>query len=99
MYYTKIERLEIVLDIVKKLKNYKGKNNTTVNLYNEHLCSFIAEFKEICNNYIKQDESKLEDYKGTLDFEEINKKIEYCLPCKKNKTPLFVIRGESACFQ
>jgi hypothetical protein len=99
MYYTKIERLEIVLDIVKKLKNYKGKNNTTVNLYNEHLCSFVAEFKEICNNYIKQDESKLEDYKGTLDFEEINKKIEYCLPCKKNKAPLFVIRGESACFQ
>lgn len=98
MYYTKVERLQIVLDIVKKLKNYKCRNNTTIDLYNEHLCSFVAEFKEISNNYIKQDDSKLEDYKGTLDFEEINKKIEYFLPCKKNKAPLFVIRGESACF-
>ena len=85
MYYTKMERLEIVLDIVKKLKNYNGKNNTTVNLYNEHLCSFVAEFKEICDKYVKQDEANLEDYKGTLDFEEINKKIEYFLPCKKTR--------------
>jgi hypothetical protein len=99
MYYIKIERLEIVLDIVKKLKNYKCRNNTTIDLYNEHLCSFVAEFKEICNKYVKQDDSKLEDYKGSLDFQEINKKIEYFLPCKKNKAPLFVIRGESACFQ
>ena len=96
MYYTKTERLEIVLDIVKNLKNYKCRNNTTIDLYNEHLYSFVAEFKEICNNYIKQD---IKDYKGTLDFEEINKKIEYFLPSKKNKALLFVIRGESACFQ
>ena len=98
MYYTKMERLGIVLDIVNKLKNYECRNNTTINLYNEHLCSFITEFKEICDKYVKQDETDLRDYEGTLDFEEINKKIEYFLPCRKNKNPLFVIRGETKCF-
>ena len=64
------------------------------NLYDDNLCSFIKELKEIFNNYIKQEETKLIDYKGNLYFEEIDKKIEYFLPCKKNKKSLFVIRGE-----
>ena len=46
------------------------------------------------NNYIKQDENKLIDFKGNLYFEEIDKKIEYFLPCKKNKKSLFVIKVE-----
>ena len=92
MFYSKMERLEIVLEIVNKLKNFKSKNNTTINLYDDNLCSFIGELKEIFNNYIKQDENKLIDYKGNLYFEEIDKKIEYFLPCKKNKKSLFVIR-------
>jgi hypothetical protein len=92
MFYSKIERLQIVLEIVNKLKNFKCKNNTNINLYDDNLCSFIGELKEIFNNYIKQDETKLIDYKGKLYFEEIDKKIEYFLPCKKNKKSLFVIR-------
>jgi len=95
MYYNKIERLEIVLEIINKLKNFKCKNNTIINLYNENLYSFITEFKEICNKYIKQDETNLIDYKGILHFEEINKNIEYFLPCKKNVSSLFVIRGKT----
>jgi hypothetical protein len=95
MYYTKMERLGIVLEIVNKLKNFRCTNNAIIDLYNENLCSFVTKFKEICNNYVKQDEAALVDYKGTLHFEEINKKIDYCLPCRANKTPLFVIRGES----
>ena len=94
MFYSKIERLQIVLEIVNKLKNFKCKNNTIINLYDDNLCSFIKELKEIFNNYIKQDENKLIDYKGNLYFEEIDKKIEYFLPCKKNKKSLFVIKGE-----
>ena len=94
MFYSKIERLQIVLEIVNKLKNFKCKNNTIINLYDDNLCSFIRELKEIFNSYIKQDETKLIDYKGNLYFEEIDKKIEYFLPCKKNKKSLFVIRGE-----
>ena len=94
MFRIKIERLQIVLEIVNKLKNFKCKNNAIINLYDDNLCSFIGELKEIFNNYIKQDETKLMDYKGTLYFEEIDKKIEYFLPCRKNKKSLFVIRGE-----
>jgi hypothetical protein len=94
MFYSKIERLQIVLEIVNKLKNFKSKNNTIINLYDDNLCSFIKELKEIFNNYIKQEETKLIDYKGNLYFEEIDKKIEYFLPCRKNKKSLFVIKGE-----
>ena len=94
MFYSKIERLQIVLEIVNKLKNFKSKNNTIINLYDDNLCSFIKELKEIFNNYIKQEETKLIDYKGNLYFEEIDKKIEYFLPCRKNKKYFFVIRGE-----
>jgi hypothetical protein len=94
MFYSKIERLQIVLEIVNKLKNFKCKNNTIINLYDDNLCSFIKDLKEIFNNYIKQDENKLIDFKGNLYFEEIDKKIEYFLPCRKNKKSLFVIKVE-----
>lgn len=94
MYYNQKERLEIVLNIVKKLKNFEGKNNEIINLYDENLCSFVSEFKIICQNYIKQDENNLVDYKGILDFVEINKIIKYNLPVLKIKKPLFVIRAK-----
>ena len=42
MIYTQTERVNIVLDIVRKLKNYKIKSGNTINLYNEELCSFIT---------------------------------------------------------
>lgn len=91
-YYSQKERLEIVLNIVKKLKKFKLKNGSTINLYNENLCEFIKEFKEITNNYIKQDENNVKEFKGKLNFTEINKTIEYILPSKKSIEPLFVIR-------
>tara|TARA_B100000795_G_scaffold268098_1_gene254316 strand:+ start:2078 stop:2365 length:288 start_codon:yes stop_codon:yes gene_type:complete len=91
-YNNKSDRLIIVLDIVKKLKNYKLKNGSTLNLYNNELCNFIEEFKKITNEYIKQSEEDIKDYKGTLLFDEINKNIEYILPAKKSTDPLFVIR-------
>ena len=91
-YNNKSDRLAIVLDIAKKLKNYKLKNGSTLNLYNPELCSFIEEYKKITNEYIKQHEDDIKDYKGILLFEEINKNIEYILPAKKSTAPLFVIR-------
>lgn len=94
MFYNKIERLNIVLNIVKNLKQFKCKNNTIINLYDDNLCHFITELKQIFNNYIKQDDANLIDYKGILYFEEIDKNIEYLLPCKKNVSSLFVIRGK-----
>jgi|LakMenE01Jun11ns_1017448.scaffolds.fasta_scaffold7734288_1 hypothetical protein len=85
------ERLEIVLDIVKKLKFYVATNGSVIDLYNDEY-TFIQEFKKISNEYIKQDDYLALDYRGLLLFEEINKEIEYLLPASKNKTPLFVIR-------
>ena len=89
-----MERLQIVLEIVNKLKNYRCTNNTIIDLYNENLCQFITELKQIFDKYIKQEEPDLIDYKGILYFEEINKNIEYFLPCRKNEKSLFVIRGK-----
>jgi hypothetical protein len=91
-YYSQKERLEIVLNITNKLKNYELKNGKTINLYNENLCEFIKEFKEITNKYIKQDENNLKEFKGKFKFTEINKTIEYIFPIIKNIEPLFVIR-------
>jgi|UniRef100_A0A6C0JNJ1 hypothetical protein len=91
-YYSQKDRLIIVIDIINNLKNYKTKNGNTVNLYDSNLCSFINKFKEITNQYIKQDENNLKEFKGRLYFEEIDKYIEYNLPIYKYKQPLFVIR-------
>jgi hypothetical protein len=92
MSNNKMERLQIVLQIVNNLKNYKSTHNTIINLYDNNLCHFITELKEIFKNYIKQDDTNLVDYKGTLYFEEIDRNIEYLLPYKKNVKSLFVIR-------
>ena len=85
--YTQAERLNIVLDIMKKLKKFNINNNEIINIYNSNY-SFMQELKEITNNYIKDGNT----YKGFLNFVEINKKIEYNFPQKKYKNPLFVIR-------
>ena len=94
MFNNKIERLNIVLGIIDKLKNFKTSNNKVINLYDDNLCHFVVKLKEIFKKYIKQEESALNDYKGILYFQEIDKNIEYLLPCKKKDSPLFVIRGE-----
>ena len=89
-----MERLKNVLQIVNKLKQFKCTNNAIINLYNEKLCHFIVELKQIFEKYIKQEETNLVDFKGVLYFEEINKNIEYVLPCRKDIEPLFVIKGK-----
>jgi hypothetical protein len=89
-----MERLQIVLQIVNKLKNFRCENNAIIDLYNENLCHFITELKQIFDKYIKQEEPNLIDYQGILYFQEINKNIEYFLPCRKNVEPLFVIKGK-----
>ena len=94
MFYSKVERLKIILDISKKLKNFKGssgKDNDIIDLYNDQY-SFIQEFKKISNEYIQQDDNNVKEYKGTLLFEEIDRDIDYIFPAKNYKEPLFVIR-------
>jgi hypothetical protein len=94
MFLNKIERLKIVLDIMKSLKDFKGRNNEPVNLYSDQY-SFITEFKKITKEYIDLDDNNpknMKEFKGTLYFEEIDRNIEYILPIKSYRKPLFVIR-------
>jgi hypothetical protein len=85
--YTQKEKLEIVLDIVKKLKYYSGKNGVIVDLYNDSY-SFVPKFKSICNEYIKGNSS----HKGHLQFLEIDKVIKYYFPINKKDDPYFIIK-------
>jgi len=85
-YLTQLERLQITLDIVYKLRTFEGPNGK-VNLFNESY-SFIPELKRIFSEYIHSDKV----FKGQLEFTEIGKTIEYNLPNMNNKEPLFVIR-------
>jgi hypothetical protein len=87
MEYSQKEKLEIVLDIVKQLKNYSGKGGTMVDLYNDSY-SFVPMFKQICNNYIKGDTT----FKGHLQFLEIDKLIKYYLPINKKEKAYFIIK-------
>lgn len=92
-FYSKMERLQIVLEIVKGLRNFKCKDNSTINLYDDGLCDFIPQIKTVFDAYITQSQDIPIDYKGVLFFTEINKNIEYLLPSTKPTTSLFVIRG------
>jgi len=94
MSYSQKEKINIVLDIVKKLKNFKLINNQYIDLYDEQKFTFVKEFKLICNQYIK-DTDNIKEYKGVLYFEEIDKKIEYYLPNVKGRKSLFVIRKKN----
>jgi hypothetical protein len=96
-FYTKEEKLNIILDIAKKLKNFKGKNNQIVDLYKDEI-SFIEDFKKISNEYIKyipSDENNVKEFNGSFDFIELGKRIDYVFPILKKDKPLFVIRFSS----
>jgi hypothetical protein len=87
MYYSQKEKLEIVLDIVTKLKNYSGKGGVIVDLYNDNY-SFVPKFKSICNEYIKGESP----FKGSLQFLEIDKVIKYYFPINKKEKAYFIIK-------
>jgi hypothetical protein len=85
--YNEQEKIEICLDISKKLKFYKNESGVEVNLFNESF-SFVPKLKAKFAEYIKGKH----DCSGTLDFEEIDKKIKYFLPVSKQKKATFVIK-------
>jgi hypothetical protein len=88
--YSQIEKIQICTDIATKLKQFENSNGVKVNLFNNSYL-FVKELKKIFNDYIHGNTY----FKGTLDFVEINKKIEYHFPLTKNHQPLFVIRIKS----
>jgi hypothetical protein len=90
----KRERLEIVLEIVKKLKNFPTSERTFIDIYNSEFPT-IAKLKEIFNEYINQDDnhpSLIYGLNGKLLFPEINRRIIYVLPVKKDALSTFILQ-------
>ena len=85
-FYSEKEKVEICVDIAKKLKFYENEKGT-VNLFNENY-TFIPKLKKIFADYIKN----TRDYSGSLEFEEIGKQIKYHFPVSKKKKATFVIK-------
>lgn len=95
MKKTREERLEIVLDIVKKLSKFPTTTGTYINLY-EINCPAMNEIKIIFNRYINQDDSTPEllvGETGKIKFPEIGRKIEFILPIKKTIPPTFILKN------
>tara|TARA_X000000950_G_scaffold100480_2_gene127018 strand:+ start:7307 stop:7591 length:285 start_codon:yes stop_codon:yes gene_type:complete len=89
MYYSKEEKVKIIVDIIKKLKTFPTKNGSTIDLYNKEY-NFVEKFKTISMNWVNTEHSEFE---GSIYFEELNKYFEYNFPSKKNTEPLFVLRN------
>ena len=85
--YTQQEKVSICFEIAKQLKEFQNDKGEKVNLFNE-IYTFVPQLKKIFNDYIHGDTY----FKGSLDFVEIGKKIDYHFPLTKNHKPLFVIR-------
>ncbi len=86
-YWNRQEKVEMCLDIAKKLKNFQNEQGITVDLFREEY-SFVGKLKKIFSEFIND----TKDYSGTLDFEEINKQIKYHFPISKKKKATFVIK-------
>ena len=91
-YRSQIDRVNVVLDIVKQLKNYPTLNTGPVDLYKEEYI-YVQRLKKIFSDYIKQPQDDLKQFKGVVFFEEtVKRDAEYILPILKSQEPLFVIR-------
>ncbi len=86
-FYTQEEKVSICSNIAIQLKEFENAKGEKVNLFNNEY-SFVPQLKKIFNDYIHGNLF----FKGTLDFVEIGKKIDYRFPLTKKETPLFVIR-------
>jgi len=106
---TKEERVKIVIDIIKKLRyfprsdfyhknqDFKTTEDIYINLYNEEFPA-IQKLKVVFNEYINQKDSEpntMYSMSGKIEFEEINKYIEYLLPIKSYSNPIFALKKKS----
>ena len=86
-FYTGKEKIEICVDIAKKLKFFENAQGIVVNLFNSNY-TFIPKLKKVFADYIKD----TRDYSGILEFEEIGKQIKYHFPISKRRKATFVIK-------
>jgi len=90
----KHERVELVVYLAKLLKNYPVQPGQYLNLYISEFPA-INQLKSIFKSFVNQDDSYprlLNGASGIIPFPEINRKIEYKLPIRKNTEPLLVFR-------
>jgi hypothetical protein len=87
MVLTQSEKVVICTNIANNLKNYRLKNGSTIDLFQDQY-TFIPPLKKLFSDYIHG----ATEFKGTLQFEEINKSIDYLLPIDRVDKQLFVIR-------
>lgn len=83
-YYTKQERLQIVLNIINQLKNYECPDGEIIDIFKDSY-SYKNEFQKLLNDYVKQDENNLKEFNGKIFFEEIGRYLQYKLPIKTYK--------------
>lgn len=83
----KNERLEIVLDIVYKLKKFEANNNVGfIDIYNMEYDA-MRKLKSVFDEYISC-EPPIEK-SGKIYFGELNRNIHYILPSNDRRSPLF----------
>ena len=97
-FRSKTDRVDVILKIVRQLKNFPNPNpriEEPIDLYKDEY-EYVVKLKQIFTDYIKQDDDNpdtLRDFRGTIFLTEtLKKNIEYILPVKQNREPLFVIR-------
>ena len=94
-YLTVEERINIVLGIVRQLKNYPTQNMGPIDLYKDEY-TYVQKLKKVFSDYIKQPQDNLKPFKGVVFLEEtVKRDAEYILPILKSQEPLFVIRMKS----
>lgn len=94
-YLTVEERINVVLNIVRQLKNYPTQNMGPVDLYKDEYI-YVQKLKKVFSDYIKQPQDNLKQFKGVVFLEEtVKRDAEYILPILKSQEPLFVIRMKS----
>ena len=86
-YKSQQEKLEIVMDLIKKLQHFET-NVGPQDIFLSHY-TYVDNCKKMFNDYIRNDVRQ----KGKFMFEEIGKYIEYDLPVNKRGQPLFVIKA------
>jgi hypothetical protein len=101
MLKTKSERLEIVLDICKKLRKFPTAEHPLLEVYESHLNLYdsdyeaIIKLKKILSDYVNQDDNSphlLTGFSGKIKFTELNRTIHYILPIKSYAKHIIVFK-------
>ena len=74
-YRSQIDRINVVLDIVKQLKNYPTQNMGPVDLYKDEYV-YVQKLKKIFSDYIKQPQDDLKQFKVDTDLPSVENRSD-----------------------